>query len=110
MSKSDEARERALRNLDRKEWRHLGYALALLAVLGVAIASAATGLVPAVVVGPVAVMAFVGFTVLRFKGLDAQVERGRLDPMTRGERGWLLALGLAGVLGVVLVRAQNLPA
>jgi hypothetical protein len=36
VSKDDEARERALRDLDRKEWRHLGYALALLAALDVA--------------------------------------------------------------------------
>lgn len=110
MNENDDARERALRDLDRKEWRNLGYALALLVVLGVVGAAAANGLVPAVVVGPIAVVALVGFTMLRFKGLDAQVERGRLDPMTLGERSWLLAVALAALVGIVLVRAQNLAA
>ena len=68
-----------------------------------------SGLLPPAVVGVLLVALLVVSTVLRLKAVEVRVERGRLDPMTRGERAAAAAAALVAVGTMLAARSADLP-
>lgn len=105
----DASREEALRDLDRRDWRRLWDALALLAAVALVVLLMENDLLPAFVALPMLLASLGAFWFLDFKAIDAQAARGRLDPMSRGERVSLAAVLVIAVLGLLAASAGLLP-
>lgn len=96
-----------VKELDKREWRLLGVALAVLLALAGFVVLMESRVLPESLLKPVALVGGVVFlgvlAVLRTKSLGTQVERGRIDPMTRGERGVAALLALSAFGGLAAI-------
>lgn len=98
-----------LQELDRREWRLLKIVVAVgVGLVGFIVLLESDALPPSLR-KPVALSGglalLVLLAVLRVKALRMQSERGRIDPMSLGERAVAALIGFAALLGLALTSA-----